>query len=243
MSGDEFRVLGVIPARGGSKGLPRKNLLTLGGKTLLELAVASARRSRLITKLIVSTEDDELRAAAERAGAELPFRRPAELATDTASTWDVLRHAVGWLDAHEAWHADIVVLLQPTTPFRRPEHIDGVVDLLVDSSADSAMTIREVDYPPYWMVRLAPDGRLSSVIEGGHRYLRRQDTPPVYQPAGSVYALRRETLMTLQTLLPTPETRGFIVDAEDSVNIDEWRHFELARAIWERRERASGAVL
>ena len=141
-------ILGVVPARAGSKGIPRKNLLTLGGKTLLELAIESARESRLLTRTIISTEDEELAEVARASGAEVPFLRPAELASDTASVWSATRHAVSYLAEREGWEADAAVILQPTTPFRRGEHIDATIQVLLDTGAESAMTVREVEYPP-----------------------------------------------------------------------------------------------
>ena len=229
-------ILGVVPARAGSKGIPRKNLLTLGGKTLLELAIESARESRLLTRTIVSTEDEELAEVARECGAEVPFLRPSELASDTASVWSAMRHAVAYLAEREGWKADTAVILQPTTPFRRGEHIDATVQVLLDTGAESAMTVREVDYPPHWMLRMDNEGRLSRLIDDSHDYSRRQDTPKVYQPAGMVYAVRNGVLGRAN-MYSTEYARGVPVSFEDSVNIDEWWQYRLAQLLWKERVR------
>ncbi len=228
-------ILGVIPARGGSKEIPRKNLLKIGGRTLLELAIGSAGESTLITRTIVSTEDDELAEVARAAGAEVPFERPAELATDDAATLPVIRHAVAWLEDNEGWRADIVVILQPTTPFRRGAHIDETVRLLLDKKIGSAMTVRKPDYPPHWMLRMDGEGRLTRLLDDGTEYSRRQDTPPVYQPNGLVYAMRYDELVGGATL-PGPDTRGVLMDETVSINIDTWAQYKLACALWEDQE-------
>jgi len=225
-------ILGVIAARGGSKGIPRKNLLTLGGKTLLELAIESAGESRLLTRTIVSTEDDELADVARSTGAEVPFMRPFELASDTASTWSVMRHAVSWLAESEGWQTDVLVVLQPTTPFRRGEHIDKTIRVLLDTGAEFAMTVREVDYPPHWMLRMDGDGCLSRLLDDGRTYARRQDAPKFHQPNGLVYVVRRDVLMK-DPVFPCSDARGVLMSYEDSINIDEWWQYRLAQLIWE----------
>ena len=226
-------ILAVIPARGGSKAIPRKNLLKLGGMTLLELAIQSAQESKLVTRTVVSTEDSEMEQVARAAGAEV-LQRPEELATDTAAVWAVTRHAVSWLGEQEGWETDVAVLLQPTTPFRRGAHIDETVQLLLDTGSESAMTVREVDYPPFWMMKMAGDARLSHLIEGEQVYARRQDTPRIYQPAGMVYAIRPKHLLEVK-MLPGKDTRGVPVPFEDSINIDEMWQYHLAKLIWKSR--------
>ena len=220
----------MIPARGGSKAIPRKNLLKLGGKTLLELAIQSAQESRLVTRIIVSTEDSEMQQVAQSTGVEV-LKRPEELATDTATVWAVTRHAVQWLGEQENWHADVAVLLQPTTPFRRGTHIDDTVQLLLDSGSESAMTVREVDYPPVWMMKIGSDAKLSHLIESDQVYTRRQDTPRTYQPAGMVYVIRPKILLDVK-MLPGKDTRGVPVPFEESINIDEMWQYHLAQSIW-----------
>lgn len=227
-----FRSLGIILARAGSKGVPGKNLLRLGGVSLLGLAIRSARESQLLTRTIVSTEDPKLAEEALSHAAEVPFRRPAELATDTAGSWDVVRHAVCWLEQEEAWHPDVVVLLQPTTPFRRGRHIDAVLELLHETGAPACITVREVDYPPQWMLRREPDGRIRPFLEGV-RPTRRQDAERIYQPNGLVFAVRGERLEA-KNPVETEETQSVLMEMEESVNIDDPWQWALAQALHER---------
>lgn len=223
-------ILGVIPARGGSKEVPRKNLLEVGGRSLLVRAIDSATESRLLTRTIVSTEDAELAAAARSAGAEVPFTRPVELATDTAATMPVIRHAVEWLADNAGWRTDIVVILQPTTPFRRGAHIDAVVRLVLDKGIGSAISVRKVDYPPQWMLKMDDEARLTRLMAEGAAITRRQDAPPTYRPNGLVYALTYDKLMAGVTL-PDADTHGVLMEDSESVNIDTWMDYRLACAI------------
>lgn len=226
------QILGIVPARAGSKGIPLKNLLTLGGKTLLELAVLSSLASKLITRTIVSTESERLAEVGRAAGADIPFMRPDELASDTASTWSVVKHAVNTLD-DQGFRADLVVVLQPTTPFRTGAHIDEVIQAVLDSDALTALSTREVDYPPQWMFRVDDHKRIHKLIDGPP-LTRRQDAIPIYQPSGLVYAARREALMR-DPVMPGPDTLAVAVSQEDAVNIDAMWQYRLAEYMWEER--------
>jgi CMP-N,N'-diacetyllegionaminic acid synthase len=227
-------ILGVIPARGGSKEIPRKNLLKIGGKTLVELAILSAKESRLLTRFILSTDDNEILNLGINAGCESPFIRPKELSEDKSSSFSVLKHAVHWLNEKESWQADIAVLLQPTTPFRRGIHIDTVLDLMLKLNADAAMAIRKPDYPAHWMLEMTKEKKIFNLIKNGNQHLRRQDTPEVYQPAGMVYAIRRDLLLSMDnTLLPIEHTVGHVVDQRVAINIDTELDYQLALKIWE----------
>ena len=175
-----MNILGIILARGGSKEIPRKNLLKIGGKTLVELAIQSANESKYLSRTIFSTDDDEIFDVAIKAGAYAPFKRPAKFARDNSSSFSVVKHAVGWLETNEKWITDIVVILQPTTPFRRGSHIDAAIEILLKQDADAVITVKKPDYPPHWMVELDVNHKLTNLIEGGNKFLRRQETPEVY---------------------------------------------------------------
>ena len=166
----KLKILGIIPARGGSKEIKRKNLLKIGGKTLVELAIKSAKKSKLLTRIILSSEDKEILKIAKKAGVEIPFIRPKKLAKDNSSTFSVLKHAVKWLEKNENWRADIIVLLQPTTPFRKGTHIDAVVKLLLKSRSDAATTIKKVSYPSHWLLKIVNKNKISNLFKGGNRY-------------------------------------------------------------------------
>src|SRR5215475_4775277 len=214
-------VFGVIPARGGSKGLPGKNLRTLGKLSLIGHAIASSRESRRLTRFIVSTDSPALADEARRHGAEAPFLRPAELASDQAGMVPVLQHAVRWLEQTAGARPDFVVTLQPPSPFRTGGDIDQTIAKLVDTGADSAQTVTEASYHPFFMKTLDGD-RTIPLFPDGHKYVRRQDAPPVYQPSGAVYVTRYEMLMHEGKVLG-PDNRAVVKDFESSVNIDtEW---------------------
>ncbi len=221
--------LGVIPARGGSKGLPGKNLRKLGALSLIGQAVASAREAALLARFIVSTDSPEIAEEAGRHGAEVPFLRPAELATDQAGMLPVLQHAVRWLESSAGVRPDMIVTLQPTSPFRTGVEIDATVTKVIDTGSDSAQTLSEASYHPYFMKTLDGD-RTMALFPDGHKYVRRQDAPPVYQPSGAVYVTRYATLMEQGHILGD-DNRGVIMGFEPSVNIDTEWDFLLAELL------------
>ena len=231
-----MNILGFIPARGGSKGIPRKNLLKIGDDTLIELAVKSSKESKLLTKTIFSSDDDEMIEVAKAAGCEAPFKRPSDLATDKASNNSALKHTINWLQEKDNWHPDIVVILQPTTPFRRGHHIDGTINILLNSKSDAAITVTKFGYPPYWSLKMDNNNRLKNIIKDGNLYTTRQETPQAYRPAGLAYSLKTDFLYKLNTLLPSGDTRGYMVDSMYSINIDTWADYEYAKLIWKNQK-------
>jgi CMP-N-acetylneuraminic acid synthetase len=227
----KLKILGIIPARGGSKEIKRKNLLKIRGKTLIELAIRSAKRSKMLTRTIFSSEDKKILNIAKKAGADIPFIRPKNLAKDNSPTFSVLKHAVKWLEKNENWKADIIVLLQPTTPFRKGIHIDAVVKLLLKTRSDAVITVKKVAYPSHWLLKIVNKDKVSNLLKGGNRYLKRQDTPQTYQPAGSVYAMTKKLLFSLKKTLPVGDTRGYIIPNKFAINIDNAYDYKLARLL------------
>jgi CMP-N-acetylneuraminic acid synthetase len=220
---------GIIPARGGSKGLPGKNLRRLGALSLIGHAVASARESRLLSRFIVSTDSPEIAEEVRRHGAEVPFLRPAELASDQAGMLGVLQHAVRWLGAAAGIRPDLVVTLQPTSPFRVGPDIDRTIEKVIATGADSAQTLCEVSYHPFFTKALDGD-RTVALFPDGHKYVRRQDAPAVYQPSGAVYVTRYHVLMEQGHILGD-DNRGVVMGFEASANIDTEWDFMLAELI------------
>jgi CMP-N-acetylneuraminic acid synthetase len=220
--------LGVIPARGGSKGLPGKNLKRLGALSLIGHAVASAREARRLSRVIVSTDSEAIAEEARRHGAEVPFVRPAALASDEAGMVPVLQHAVRWLES-TGTRPDLVVTLQPTSPFRVGAEIDATIDKVVATGADSAQTLVEASYHPFFMKTLEGD-RTVALFADGKKYVRRQDAPAVYQPSGAVYVTRYATLMEEGQVLGH-DNRGLVMSFEASVNIDTEWDFLLAELL------------
>jgi CMP-N,N'-diacetyllegionaminic acid synthase len=226
--------LGLVIARGGSKGLPRKNVRPLGGRPLIAHTIAAALACRSLDRTVVSTEDAEILEIARGAGCPAPFVRPAELADDKSSTVAVTLHALDWLDAHERYRPDVVALLPATAPFRTGEHIDGALAMLrAHDDADAVVAVTEPEYPPFWMLSLT-EGRLAWLFPEGGRVSRRQDLPQAYRPNGSIYAIRVAVLREQRTFYPRV-TRGYVMPRELSVNIDSEMDFRLAELLLARR--------
>ena len=212
-------VLGLIPARGGSKGVPGKNVRLLAGRPLVAYAAAAARESGVVDRVVLSTDDVEIAEAGRAAGIEVPFMRPAELAADDTPMLDVIQHALREL-ASRGEQPEIVVLLQPTSPLRRPEHIRAAVTLLRDSGADSVVTVVEIPrhLSPDYVMRIDA-GRLVPFLPEGARVARRQDARAAYSRDGTVYACWRRTLEQFGTIYGE-NVRPLLVDAADSLSID-----------------------
>ncbi len=226
--------LGLVIARGGSKGLPRKNVLPLAGRPVLVHTIEAALACRSLARTIISSEDAEILDIARRAGCPAPFVRPADLADDRSSTVAVALHALEWLEGHERFTPDVVVLLPATTPLRAGEHIDGALETLrAHVEAEAVVAVTEPDYPPYWMLSLT-DGRLSWLFPEGGRVSRRQDLPQAYRPNGSIYAIRVPALRDQRTFYPRA-TRGYVMPREVSVNIDSEMDFRLAELLLAKR--------
>jgi CMP-N,N'-diacetyllegionaminic acid synthase len=222
------RLCALIPARGGSKGLVRKNVRAFRGTPLVAHAVETARQVAGLDRIVVSTDDAEIADIARRAGADVPFLRPAELATDETPTLPVVQHAVRWLEAHGAG-VDAVVLLQATSPLRTAQHVEAAIRKFVETGADSVTTVCAVKDSPYWMQRLDGD-RLRPLMAEGQRYGRRQDLPPVYRLTGAVYVSRRDVIMEQGRLLGD-DTRAIVVGRRESVDVDDELDLRLCELI------------
>jgi CMP-N-acetylneuraminic acid synthetase len=229
-----MRVLGIIPARGGSKGVPRKNIKLLCGKPLLAYTADSALMAKRLSRVILSTEDPEIAAVGEALGLEVPFMRPAALAQDDTPTLPVVVHAVETLEQMGETF-DAVCLLQPTNPLRRPEDIDGCIDLLARTEADSVFTVLRVPetYNPKWVYWQDSAGRM--VLSTGDRepVSRRQDLPAAFHREGSVYVTRREALRSYGNLYGG-DARGYEVHHSHHINIDTASDWQAATDVLEQ---------
>lgn len=219
-------VLGVVIARGGSKGLPGKNLALLGRYPLLAYTLFAARQARTLDRVILSTDSSEIAQVGRRFDVEVPFLRPRHLAMDTTHTPPVIEHAVRTLERSEDYRVDLVVTLQPTSPFRRPEQIDqGVRMLANDPSLDSVVSVREAAIPPYWVFRTQGNRLLPFVQNGTDYFLKeRQQLPPTVQPNGALYVTRRTLLREKGVLVSAFQggrTGCLRMDRLSSVDIDE----------------------
>jgi CMP-N-acetylneuraminic acid synthetase len=232
-------VLALVPARGGSKGLPGKNVKLLHGRSLIARTADTARASGVIDRVVLSTDAADIADEGRRAGLEVPFLRPADLASDESPMLPVIRHAVDALAA-AGWLPEIVVLLQPTSPLRRPEHVRAAVDLLRLTRADSVASVVEVPrhLSPDYVMRIDGDDLVNFLPEGA-AVKRRQDARAAYVRDGTVYAFWTATLIEQQSIYGR-HCRPLIVPASESVTIDspnDWAEAERRLAIPEPRTR------
>jgi N-acylneuraminate cytidylyltransferase/CMP-N,N'-diacetyllegionaminic acid synthase len=231
------RYLAIILARAGSKGLPGKNVLPLGGKPLIAHTIEAARSAHSIQRIVVSTESEQIAQIAQQYGAEVPFLRPADLARDETPVLRVLQHVLSELIAAESHQPEIIVLLQPTSPLRRAEDIDRAVTLLEQTQADSVVSLCAAEHHPAWMKRIEGD-HVRPFLENGPEYTRRQDLPPVYRVNGAIYVTRARVLLHENAILGR-DTRALVMDSESSVDIDTLLDLKLAELILQERQNGS----
>jgi CMP-N,N'-diacetyllegionaminic acid synthase len=220
-------ILGIIPARGGSKSIPAKNLRELAGKPLLAYTAEAARASGIISRLVLSTDSGEIAELGRKLEIEVPFMRPADLAQDETPMLPVLQHAVAALEA-EGWRPEIIVLLQPTSPLRKPEHITRTVELLRAEDCDSVVSVLEIPhlYSPQKALRLE-NGALKFWLPDGERITRRQQLETSYAREGTVYAFWRDTLMEQGSVYGN-RCLPFVLPPAESLNLDSEADWQLA---------------
>jgi CMP-N-acetylneuraminic acid synthetase len=229
-------VLGIIPARGGSKGIPDKNLRLLAGKPLLTYTVNSAKASGVIDKLILSTDSERIADLGRRLGLEVPFIRPASLAADETPMLPVILHAVDVL-SQNGWVPEIIVLLQPTSPLRSPDHIRKAVDLLKGGNCDSVISVLEIPhlFAPQKAL-FVQDGYLRFWSSVGKPITRRQQLETTYAREGTVYACLREVLIQKSSLYGD-ECLPLLLSSDESLNIDSMADWQKAEEILYAKER------
>lgn len=225
------RILFLIVARGGSKGVPRKNLREIAGLSLIGFKARAATRSSCCTRLVLSSEDGEILAEGRRHGAETPFVRPAHLATDSAGSDQVVLHAMDAVEGEEGRAYDAVMLLEPSSPFATPEHLDQAVDLFVRRRASLVVGMREVKVHSLFTGPLRDDGRADRVVGkfAGRAGRRRQDMEQEYTMNGGLYLIDWATMRRTGRIYGDPErTYGLVMDDVHSIEIDTPFDLELA---------------
>jgi CMP-N-acetylneuraminic acid synthetase len=227
------RILGLIPARGGSKRLPRKNILPLAGKPLIAWTIEAALGSDSLDKVIVSTDDEEIASISRKYGAEVPFLRPQALASDTATGLDVMLHVLQSL-AESGEHYDYLVNLQPTSPLRSPQDIRHALQLQREREADAVISVCQTDHPPEWSNTLPPDGSLQSFFHPGIRNTRSQDLPRSYRLNGAIYIFDCRRLLAQRSLDMDDKAYAYIMPRERSIDIDTDLDLRIAQAILEQ---------
>lgn len=226
-------ILSIIPARGGSKGLPRKNIKELCGKPLIAYTIEAAKESKLTNRVIVSTDDEEIACISKKYGAEIPYFRPKELSSDSSPTIDAILHMVGYLKESEGYNPDYILLLQCTSPLRNSKSIDESIKKLITSEFDALVSVCESEVNPYWS-NIFDGDKLKYFIEEGKKINRRQDLPKVYRLNGAIYLIKTEALKAYRTFEPNSLT-GYIMDEHSSIDIDTELDFKIAELIIKNR--------
>lgn len=237
------RVLALIPARGGSKGIKNKNIRTLNGKPLIAYTIEAAGSSRYVDTVLVTTDSEEIAGVAKEYGAYVPFLRPAELASDTAKTIDAVLHAVEWLrqggdgGTEQQEQYDILVLLQPTSPLRTTQDIDKALELFARKDETSLASVSPVEDHPVLIRTIDSDGTVRNLLAGSST-VRRQDMPDYYRVNGSIYINRIEELSEDTSFNDNP--LAYVMRSDHSIDIDEEKDLILAEWIM-KRQMSSGS--
>ena len=231
--------LGIIPARGGSRRVPRKNIRLLAGKPLIAYTIEAARAATTLDRVIVSTDDEEIAGVARRYGGEVPFMRPAELAADDTPDAPVFLHALDWLAKEEGFDPELVVNLRPTSPFKTGVVIDEVVEVALETRADVVRTVTRVHgvHHPYWMFQLEEDGLAEPILPGIDlaRFYQSQLLPPVYRLNGIVDAMRVEAIRTGESL-SARSVRTVEVAESTAMDVDTELDFRFCELLLAERE-------
>lgn len=228
-----MRVLGIIPARGGSKGIPMKNIRPLGGKPLLSYMIQAALKSK-IERTVVSTENKKIATIAKEYGAEVPFMRPRELATDTASSLSVLLHSLKYMEEKEGYRPDAIAFLQPTAPFCTWKHIDAALEMLLNSDVDSVIGVCESEHHPYFIYEMDRENNLGEIIKMKDKPLRRQDIPPMFRLTDAPIISRRRYFdkVTERSACFNPDSmKGLVMDRASSIDINDELDFLFAEFV------------
>ena len=220
-----YKILAIIPARGSSKGIRRKNLQKLSGKPLIVHTIIAAKKTKSINKIIVSTDDKEIGKISKNNGAEVPFLRPKQISKDTSSTIEVIKHALKFLQENQSYVPDIIILLQPTSPLRTSQLITKTINTLKKSKATSVITVSKITKHPYASYWLKNDF-LKPFEKNFTKYSRRQEFPDLFFPTGAVYTFWYDTLKKFNSL-HGPKIKPIVVHDED-IDIDNLRDLFFA---------------
>lgn len=228
-----MRVLGIIPARGGSKGIPMKNIRPLGGKPLLSYMIQASLKSK-INRTIVSTEDEKIATIAKEYGAEVPFIRPRKLASDTASSLSVLLHTLRYMEEKERYRPDAIAFLQPTAPFCTWKHINAALEMLLRSDVDSVVGVCGSGFHPYFMYEMDREKNIREIIKMKDKPLRRQDVPPMFRLTDAPIISRRRYFDKVTERSPcfNPDSmKGLVMDRVSSIDINDELDFLFAEFV------------
>lgn len=223
------KILAIIPARGGSKGLPGKNIRTIAGKPLIAWSIDAAKESHYVDELIISTDSIEIAAIAKDWGAQVPFQRPAVLATDEAKTIDVILHAINLAQSSSS-HFNLVLVLQPTSPLRTGEDIDNAVELFFEKNASAVVSVCKTEHHPWWSNTLPRNGHMKNFLRPDIINTNRQALPTYYRLNGAIYLADIYFLKQKKSFI-TEGTFAYLMPLDHSVDIDNAIDFKLAETL------------
>lgn len=226
-----YKVFALIPARGGSKGVPRKNIKNIAGKPLISWSIEAAKKSMYIDRVIVSTEDNEIAGVSKSCGAEIPFIRPAELADDKARSIDVVLHCLKWIEETGSIKP-ILILLQPTSPLRNADDIDRALESMFERKAKAVVSVCETDHHPFWANVLPEDCGMKDFIRPEIKNKSRQDLPKYYMLNGAIYIGFERYIRDNNGFLGN-DTYAYIMPKDRSIDIDSEMDFRLAKILLE----------
>ncbi|WPC41043.1 acylneuraminate cytidylyltransferase family protein [Clostridium sp. JS66] len=218
------KVLAIIPARGSSKGIPRKNVKNISSKPLIAYTIEETFKSKYIDKVIVSTEDAEIASISKTYGAEIPFLRPKDLALDTTPGIDPIIHAVNWFQ-EKGEIFNLVMCIQCTSPLRKFWQVDEAIEKLIRKNGDSIVSVCESEVSPYWMKKIE-NGIMKDFLDNVPFYARRQDIPQVYRLNGAIYIAKTEVLLKNKNWY-TENTLPYVMDKKSSIDIDDMIDFKF----------------
>lgn len=227
-----MNIIALIPARGGSKGIPKKNLQDLCGKPLIARTIQEAKKCLFFDKIIVSTDDLEIAEVSKKFGAEVPFLRPNKIAKDDSPTIDTIFHALNYFEKKNC-HVDVLVLLQPTSPLRTSEDITMALNLFIENNIDSVISVSELIHSPYWSLKIE-NKFLKANFGDKYLNLRRQDLPELFLPNGAIYISSNENIQKNKGFFGR-RTMPYIMPNERSIDIDNIIDLKLAEILLRER--------
>lgn len=230
---EKYHITALIPARGGSKRLPRKNVKSLAGKPLIAWSIETALASSYVDRVIVSTDNEEIKQISEQYGAEIPFLRPENLSNDTASSFDVVKHAIDFLDIKKP--NQLIVLLQPTSPLRLSTEINEALEFFIKKNAKGVVSISETEHSPLWTNTLPENCNMSNFIRPEVQGKRSQDLPIFYRLNGSIYIYETLSLLEKGKVFFDENVFGFKTSTDTAVDIDTELDFMIAETIMNYR--------
>lgn len=230
------KILAVIPARGASKRLPKKNILDLAGKPLIAWSIDEALKSQYLDKVMVTTDDEGIMEVAKKYGAEVPFKRPESLATDSATTFDTIEHAIKYYNSTLGEEFNYVLLLQPTSPLRTSQHIDEAIELLFSKCADAVISVCEMDHSPLWSNTLPEDFSMNNFLREDIKNLRSQDLPKYFRLNGAIYLCEINRFLNEKGFFLKDNIFAYLMPFDSSQDIDSHYDFLMAEFIINNRQ-------